>query len=147
ARTMIRHCGDVLGARFSVQLWDGSRVPLGNNVHPNLQVTIQGPGVIGSLLRWPTLDNLVRQYATGQIEVQGGDLIEFFEAARVERSRARLKQLRTSVLLKSAVPFLLAPAESVRPQHGFTGDRVARTAAQRNNRDYIQFHYDLGNEF
>ena len=121
ARTVLTHLGEQLDARFSVELWDGSRVPLGHNVHPQLRVKIQGPGVIGSLLRWPTLDNLVRHYATGQIEIQGGDLIEFFEAARVERSRSRLGQLRTGTLLKSALPFLLAPAEKVNLQHAFAG--------------------------
>jgi cyclopropane-fatty-acyl-phospholipid synthase len=147
ARTALAHIAELLDARFSVRLWDGSRVPLGSNVHPLLDVAIQGPGVIGSLLRWPTLDNLVRHYATGRIEIHGGDLIEFFEAARVPRSRERLKQLRPGVLLKSALPFLLAPAEKVRPQHVFTGDEVARTRARRNDKDYIQFHYDLGNDF
>lgn len=147
ARAAIAQLGKLLDARFSVQLWDGSVVPLGPNVHPQLYVSIQGPGVIGSLLRWPTLDNLVRHYATGRIEVHGGDLIEFFEAARVERSRTRLKQLPKGLLLKSALPFLLAPAEKVQPEHAFAGDQIARTAAHRHNQDYIQFHYDLGNDF
>jgi cyclopropane-fatty-acyl-phospholipid synthase len=147
ARTVLAHVADLLNVRFSVRLWDGSLVPLGSDVHPHLCVAIRGPGVIGSLLRWPTLDNLVRQYATGQIEIEGGDMIEFMEAARVERSRAKLKQLRKGMLLKSALPFLLAPAERVRAEHAFAGDEVSRGAGRRNNQDYIQFHYDLGNDF
>jgi len=55
--------------------------------------------------------------------------------------------LRTGLLLRAALPFLLAPAEQVGPHHAFAGDEVARTAGPRANRDYIQFHYDLGNEF
>src|SRR6476660_399325 len=121
ARTVLGHLAELLNAKFSVRLWDGSLVPLGNEVKAHLTVAIQGPGVIGSLLRWPTLDNLVRHYATGQIEIQGGDLIEFFEAARVPKSRQRMKQLRTSMLIKAALPFLLAPAEKARPQHAFAG--------------------------
>src|SRR5204863_3639423 len=147
ARTVLGHLAEALQARFSVRLWDGSSVPLGPNVHPHLYVSIRGPGVIGALLRWPTLDNLVRQYATGQIEVQGGDMIEFFEATRVERSRKRLKKLSTGTLLINALPFLLAPAEKIRPRHVFSGDEVARTPSRRNDKDYIQFHYDLGNDF
>src|SRR3954454_19733356 len=122
ARSVLHHLAELLDARFSVELWDGSSVPLGSGAKPNLAVAIRGPGVIGSLLRWPTLDNLVRHYATGQIEVRGGDLIEFFEAARVPKSRERMKALRTSTLLKAALPFLLAPAETARPQHVFAGD-------------------------
>src|SRR5438067_12713479 len=105
ARTVLGHLANSLDDRFSVRLWDGSQIPLGKSAHPHLAVAINGPGVIGSLLRWPTLDNLVRQYATGQIEIEGGDLIEFFDVARVPRSRQRMKQLRTGLLLKSAIPF------------------------------------------
>src|SRR5687767_11635048 len=102
ARDLLTRLAESLNARFSVELWDGSRVPLGRDVHPDLRVSIKGPGVIGALLRWPTLDNLVRHYATGQIEVHGGDLIDFFEAARVERSRKRMQRLPISLLVKSA---------------------------------------------
>jgi cyclopropane-fatty-acyl-phospholipid synthase len=147
ARLVLGHVAELLGARFSVELWDGSRVPLGSDVHPDLCVKIQGPGVIGSLLRWPTLDNLVRHYATGQIEIVGGDMIEFFEAARIDKSRERLKQFPFGMLIKSALPFLLAPAELAEPRHEFAGDQVGRDGAPRQNQDYIQFHYDLGNDF
>jgi len=147
ARTVLERIAEVLDARFSVELWDGSRVPLGRNVHPQLCARIRGSGVIGSLLRWPTLDNLVRHYATGQIAIEGGDLIEFFEAARIEKSRSRLKKLETGMLLRSTLPFLFATADKAAPEHSYAGDQVARSAAPRNNRDYIQFHYDLGNDF
>src|SRR5206468_2742815 len=147
ARAALQHLAELLDARLSVQLWDGSRIALGQSVHPDLCVLIKHPGVIGAQLRRPTLDNLVRLYATGEIEIQGGDLIEFFEAARVKGSRARLKKFRIGVLLKSALPFLFATAGKGRPQHAFGGDEIARTTAARNNQDYIQFHYDLGNDF
>jgi len=147
ARTVLGHIAQALDARFSVELWDGSCVPLGENVHPHLRVFIQGPGVIGSLLRWPTLDNIVRHFATGQIEIRGGDMLEFLEAARVEKSRSRLKQIRTSLLLKAALPFLLAPAEKAAPRHAFAGDNIARGTSPRNDQDFVQFHYDLGNDF
>ncbi|MBA3481420.1 MAG: class I SAM-dependent methyltransferase [Pirellulales bacterium] len=147
ARTVIAHLAKLLNAPVSVELWDGSVTPLSPDADPRLRVLIRGPGVIGSLLRWPTLDNLMRQYATGQIAVRGGDLIEFFEAARVKSSRGRLKKLHKRILLKSAVPFLFAAAPKAPPSYEFVGDEVARTAAVRNNRDYIQFHYDVGNEF
>jgi cyclopropane-fatty-acyl-phospholipid synthase len=148
AREVLGQLAELLNARFSVELWDGSRVPMGREVHPDLRVAIKGPGVIGGLLRWPTLDNLVRHYTTGQIEILGGDLIDFFEAARVEKSRSRMKRLPTSLLLRSVWPFLLAPADKAQAQHAYAGDQVGRKdVEQRRNQDYIQFHYDLGNEF
>ncbi len=147
ARTVLGHVAEALDAKFSVRLWDGSLVPMGRNARTDLCVSIAGPGVVGSLLRRPTLDNLVRHYATGSIEVHGGDLIEFGEAARVERSSKRLKSLSKSLLIRSALPFLLASADAAETQHAFDGEQTGRVQAQRNNKDYIQFHYDLGNDF
>ena len=139
AKESLAHVAELLDARFSVRLWDDSLVPLGSNVDPRFFVSISGPGVVGSLLRRPTLENLLRHYATGQIEIHGGDLFEFIEMARVPSSRSRLKQLRKGVLIRNSLPFLLAPGEKLGPQHAFNG--------LHNNRDYIQFHYDLGNDF
>jgi len=147
ARTVLTQLAEVLDAGVSVQLWDGSQVPLGHSADGRLVIEIRGPGVIGSLLRWPTLDNLLRHYATGNIEVHGGDMIELFQALRVEKSRQRLKKLSLGLLLKSAVPFLFSRADEARPQHAYAGNHLARASAARDNRDYIQFHYDLGNDF
>jgi cyclopropane-fatty-acyl-phospholipid synthase len=147
ARAALAHVAELLNARFSVRLWDGSVVPMGGDVQPHLEVAIQGPGVIGSLIRRPTLDNLVRHFATGQLEIRGGDMIEFFEAARVQKSRARLKQLRKSLLLRSALPFLLVPAEKAQLEHEYAGDEVGRATPDRKNQDYVRFHYDASNEF
>jgi cyclopropane-fatty-acyl-phospholipid synthase len=146
-QALLSQLAELLDARFSVQLWDGSRVPMGRDVDPRLFISIRGPGVIGSLLRWPTLDNLLRQYASRRIDFHGGNLMEFGEVLRVNRSRKRLKQLRKSSLLRNALPFLLAPADAATTGHGFAGDEIGRGHAARTDRDYIQFHYDLGNEF
>ena len=88
ARTVLEHVAELINARISLRLWDGTLVPLGQNVDPELFISISGPGVIGSLLRWPTLDNLLRHYATGRIDFHGGDLMKFGDVARVERSRS-----------------------------------------------------------
>jgi cyclopropane-fatty-acyl-phospholipid synthase len=147
ARNVLAHLAELLDARFSIRLWDGSLIPLGRNVDPRLSISISAPGVISSILRWPTLDNLVRQYALGRIDFHGADLIEFADIMRVDRSRARLKQFRTSVLLWNVLPFLTAPAEKAVARHAYNGDQVGRGGVPRNDRDYIQFHYDLGNDF
>jgi cyclopropane-fatty-acyl-phospholipid synthase len=147
AKRVLTELASALNARFSVELWDGAIIPLGEEVHPQLRIVIRSPGVIGALLRRPTLDNVVRQYATGQIEIRGGDLVEFFEAARVKSSRGRMKQLRKGMLLKGALPFLLARSKTSGTHHAYVGDEVARDGAPRNDRDFVQFHYDIGNEF
>jgi cyclopropane-fatty-acyl-phospholipid synthase len=147
AKSVLAQLAELLDARFSIQLWDGSRVPLGRSAASHLFISISGPGVISSLLRWPTLDNLLRQYALGRIDFHGGDLIEFGELLRFDRSRQRLKSIRKGALLLGALPFVLAPAESAASRHAYAGDEIGRGRARRTDRDYIHFHYDLGNDF
>lgn len=147
AKTALGHVAAALDAKFSVRLWDGSVVPMGREVKPGLEVAIAGPGVIGSLLRRPTLDNVVRHFATGQFEIRGGDMVDFGEVARVDGSTKRMRSLAKGPLIRAALPFLLAPAEVTETKHAFAGEQTGRVASKRNNKDYIQFHYDLGNEF
>ncbi|MSU33869.1 MAG: class I SAM-dependent methyltransferase [Pedosphaera sp.] len=147
ARTVLEHVAELINARVSLRLWDGSFVPLGRDVDPELFVSIRGPGVIGLLLRWPTLDNLLRQYATGGVDCHGGDLMKFGDVARIDRSRSRFKRLKKGLLLRNALPFLIAPSDGVSAKYAFAGDEIGRGQVPRANRDYIQFHYDLGNDF
>lgn len=147
AKTVLAHVAELVNARFSIRLWDGSVVPLGQNVDPNVSISISGPGVISSLMRRPTLDNLVRHYAVGNIDVHGGDLMQFGEVLRVKSSRDRLKKARKGLLFRNALPFLMAPGQSAAARHGYDGDEIGRGQVPRENKDYIQFHYDLGNEF
>src|SRR4051794_9897275 len=94
AHAVLGHLAEVLDERICVRLWDGSVVPLGRGADPQFCLKISGPGVISSLLRRPTLENCVRHYAAGRLEVEGGDLIAFIEAARGAGRRERLRGLR-----------------------------------------------------
>jgi hypothetical protein len=46
---------DEVDAHFSLRLWDGSLEPLGKAPVPGLALKIGSPGVLPSILRWPTL--------------------------------------------------------------------------------------------
>src|SRR5439155_16424624 len=49
---------------------------------------------------------------------------------------------------RKALPFLLAPSEAPAPARALPGEEGGSDASRlRNNRDFIQFHYDLGNDF
>ncbi len=134
ATNALKHFAETCNVPVTVRLWDGSEHPLGDlsaggTAASKLTLVIRAPGVIGALLRRPTLDNLVRQYAVGGIEFVGGDLIEFGEAFRAARKKLKLRNFSKSRLFKSALPFLFARGEKVADQHGFQGDNneVART--------------------
>lgn len=144
---LLTHVAESCDLPISVRLWDGSVVPLGTAaVDSPMSIDIRSPGVIAALLRWPTLDHFVRQYATGGIDFSGADLISIGEALRSSDKRPKLKQISKSALFRSMLPFLFARADRVTPKHSYSGD-AAGHSANRNNKDYIQFHYDLGNDF
>lgn len=147
ARTLLEQLAVQINNRVSVRLWDGTLVPLGTDVDPELVLSISGPGVIGSLLRRPTSDNLLRHYALGHIDFHGADIHTFLEALTVRNSRQRAKKINKSVLVKSLFPFLLERSTSLNVQNAYKGDSTGREREQVENLDFIQFHYDVSNEF
>ncbi len=147
ARTVFQHVANALDAKFSLRLWDGSVVPLGNNVDPDLLVSISGPGVIGALLRRPTIENVVRHYACRQIDFHGADFMTFAEKVRVRNSRKCVRSISKLALARHLFPFLFVPAESVQLDHEWRGDEFGQRRTQSDNKDFVQFHYDIGNDF
>jgi len=147
AREFFSHLGELLDSRISVRLWDGSVIALGSQVEPGLEISLSGPGVIGSLLRRPTLDNLLRHFARGHIDYHGADLFTLLETARVRNSRKRTRRLRKSLLARMATTFITARSDGASVEHRYAGDETGRRRVQADNRDFIQFHYDLSNEF
>src|SRR6185295_19043556 len=91
ARAVLERLAPLLDVRFCVRLWDGSVVPLGEDANLDWCIAISGPGVISSLLRRPTLDNLIQHYAAGRIDFQGTDLFSFWEMARQRRAKVRVR--------------------------------------------------------
>ena len=147
ARTLFNKVGEAVNSRISVKLWDGSVIPLGEDADPNMCISISGPGVIGSLLRRPTLENFIRHYARAQIDFHGADFMTFIENARVKNSRQRARSISKFAIGKSLFPFLFVGADKIVDQNDFQGDETGRRRIQDDNKDYIRFHYDISNEF
>ncbi len=147
-KKILHGVAEPLDLNVSVRLWNGEVIPLGSETDGRYTIRLSGPGVIGALIRRPTLETFVRLYATGHVDFEGGDLIEFTEAIKAKReNRQRLKQISKPMLVKNTLPFLFAkkPAGTIR--HGFNHDMIGRKESKRDNTDYIQFHYDVGNDF
>ena len=136
-----------LNSPISVRLWDGSVIPLSDSVEPGLEVSISSPGVIGALLRRPTAERLLRVFAQGGIDYSGGDLVTFIEKARVSNSRKRSGGLPLAMLARLAYDFVFEKSESSDTDHFYGGDETGINRDQRDNKDFIQFHYDIGNDF
>jgi len=147
ARALLGRLAKALNARVSVRLWDGTIVPLGENADPDLFVSISGPGVIGALLRRPTVENIVEHYARGQLDFHGTDLMTFIETLRVKNSRQRTRKISKWAAARDLWPFLFVRAEQaeVDPTLAVKGNEQQRPGA--DNQALIQFHYDVGNDF
>jgi cyclopropane-fatty-acyl-phospholipid synthase len=146
-REILETVGRALDARVSVRLWDGTMVPLGSSVEPGFFISIGGPEVLGSLVRRPSIETLLQHYAAGRIDFCGGDLITFGDLLRSRPAKQALRGLGRAQLVRKALPLLLAPSRDATPEHRYRGDETGRRASRRVDRELVQFHYDLGNDF
>ena len=137
---------------LSLQLWDGSVEKLGRDAPEGLAIAIATPGVIPALLRRPSLDRLIRHYAGGGFDVIGGSWMELGEALTGDKEmKRRLKKLPKGKLAALAGPLALAKGDRAPEARAFQGDAEGdvkgATSDGRRNDDFIQFHYDVGNDF
>ena len=147
-RRAIAMVRDRLDGHFSVRLWDGSLEPLGNDVVPGLAIQINTPGVLPSILRRPSLDRVTRHYAHGRIDIEGGTLIDIAGPFALDKSaRRRLKELSRWALFVALWPLLIAKGDHPDASRQFADDAEGAGRAADDNRRFIQFHYDVGNEF
>jgi cyclopropane-fatty-acyl-phospholipid synthase len=148
AREIFEHLARVLDAPFSLRLWDGTKIPLGRAGADCPCIRVAGPGVLGALFRRPSFEHLFRRYASGDIDIEGGDLLDFVDAARRRKkeSRIRLRDLRKGFPWAKALPLLLAHDRSAAIRHQFHGGDAPRRAKDKE-KEFIQFHYDASNEF
>ena len=148
ARRVIALLREHLNAPLSVRLWDGSLEPLGQNPPEGLAIRFETPGVLPSLLRWPTLDRAIRHYAHGRIDIEGGTLIDVGRPFALDNSfRRRLRRLPRARMARLLLPFLTAKGDHPDESRGFAGDAQGAARREGANREFIQFHYDVGNDF
>ena len=149
ARHVFEHLAKAIDAPFALRLWDGTTIPLGRTGANGPFIRIAGPGVLGALLRRPSFDHLFRRYVSGDIAIEGGDLISLAQVARERRKAARLRvgDLRRGFPWTKALPLLLARDRAVEIRHEFQGGDAPRRSGKDKDKDFIQFHYDASNEF
>jgi len=151
-RSIFEHIAETADLSFCVQLWDGSLIPLGDNADHNFYISIKGPGVLGTILRKPTLENILLQYASGGIDYHGGDLITFYGIVRNRGQRTKSlssfsikKKIKKSLIVRQAISLAFAPREK-KEVYQYSGDETGRMK-ERDDKQFIKFHYDLSNDF
>jgi cyclopropane-fatty-acyl-phospholipid synthase len=147
AQGLARELAGKLDLNASLRLWDGSLTPLGANVTGPFELKIAHPGVIGSLLRRPTLDNFIRHYVEKGIDFSGGTLIDLGSQLNRGGRSVKLKGREALRLAGKLAPFLLARGDATGEDQGFAGDIIGHKRKVADNKDYIQFHYDLSDDF
>lgn len=147
ARAAFVHLGKKLDASFSVRLWDGSTIPLGRDADSQFQLCINHPGVLGALMRRPSYETLLRFYASGQIDFSGDDLFDFIRVMRKKGANRRSREISKGLLLNKLWPFLFAKSPPATIEHSYASEVSGRVQSKRKNIDFIQFHYDISNEF
>lgn len=120
ARQAIGQVREALDAHFSVRLWDGSLEPLGANVQPGLVLALSSPGVLPSLLRWPSLDRIIRHYAHGRIDVEGGTILDLAgpfvldKAPRTERAERPATTGGSSTFTTTSATIFISSSSTLR---------------------------------
>jgi cyclopropane-fatty-acyl-phospholipid synthase len=147
AQGLASELGAKLDLNASLRLWDGSLTPLGSNVTGPFEIRIAGPGVIGSLLRRPTLDNFIRHYVEKGIDFSGGTLIDVGSQLNRGGRSVKLKGREALSIAAKLSSFLLARGEGGHDGQGFEGEITGKKRKTADNKAYIQFHYDLSNDF
>ncbi|WP_423414591.1 cyclopropane-fatty-acyl-phospholipid synthase family protein [Hyphomicrobium sp. B1] len=147
ARTLVRSLAERLDVDGWVRLWDGTRLPLSKAPQSNFEISIRDPGVIGAILRRPSLDSIIRQYVEKGIDFSGGTLVDFGKGLQDGRKGVKLKPGEIASLALKLSPFLFAKPSEARDAHGFEGEITGKNRQTADNKAYIQFHYDLSNDF
>ncbi|MEM9371006.1 MAG: cyclopropane-fatty-acyl-phospholipid synthase family protein [Pseudomonadota bacterium] len=148
ARNAIALIRDAADIPMSVRLWDGSLEPLGRDVPEGTAIRIETPGVLPSLLRRPTLDRAIRHYAHGRIDIEGGSWVDFGHPFALDNSvKRRLRKIPKGALLSAMMPLLLARGDHPDESRGYAGNAEGVGRQTGENRKFIQFHYDVGDDF
>ena len=147
ARRLAEEFAHHLDIDVAVRLWDGSVIPLGKNGARDLAIAFNSPGVLTSLARWPSLDRLIRHYAHGRIDIEGGTLVELGEQLGSGETRRQLRRMNKLRLLRLAGPLLFGAADSPDASRDFADSSGSSATDRRKAASQIQFHYDVGNAF
>ncbi len=142
------HISEILQVPMNISLWGRPTVRLRDASLSDLSITINEKGVVASLLKRPRLENFMRHYASGNIVIEGSeDLVALGDNLRKQVRKKDLKRLNKFLFLKNLWPFLFVRSTKPSLQHEYTKDETGFKGKKRVNKDFVQFHYDLSNEF
>ena len=147
ARALVREVADKMDLNAWARLWDGSRLPLGKAPSGSFEIKISDPGVIGAILRKPKLDTIIHQYVDKGLDFSGGTLVDFGRELQAGNKSMKLKAKDVARLGLKLSPFIMAKSGAQAGEQGFAGEITGKKRKTEDNKAFIQFHYDLSNDF
>ncbi|MEQ7153856.1 SAM-dependent methyltransferase [Brevundimonas aurifodinae] len=150
ARRIAAHIAGHLQADLSLQLWTGEVLPLGPNARDDIRIVLADPAAVRRLVLKPGLMTLFELYATGDVRIEGGSPLE--AADRWDHGRAvhLPRRVDKALIARELIPFLIGGktrgvGDAAFDDTGEVGQRQDKAA--RRDKDFISFHYDVGNDF
>jgi cyclopropane-fatty-acyl-phospholipid synthase len=147
ARAVLREFATHLEADLSAELWNGEVIPLGPNARGDIRIVIRSPDAIRRALLHPGLDTMFRLYGEGLVDITGGTPLEAARRWDHLKALALPKKVNRRLLFKAAWPFLLSSSKNGVVAPGYEKDVASGYGAARKDKDFIQFHYDVSNDF
>lgn len=77
----------------------------------------------------------------------GDSLYEFIRVLRKKGKNRRSREISKLKLLKNLLPFVFTRTPGASIEHAYESEASGRDQGKRRNMDFIQFHYDISNEF
>lgn len=150
ARRIVAHVAEHLKADLSLQLWTGEILPLGPDARDDIRIVLSSPSVVRRLVLKPGLMTLFELYATGDVRIEGGSPLEAAERWDHGRAVHLPRRVNKGLIARALIPFLLAGrtravGDAAYDPTGEAGQRKDKSA--RTDKDFIAFHYDVGNDF
>lgn len=146
-RRAAEHVGELLHADLALRLWDGSAFPLTQGARTDVALVVRSPSTVRRLLLSPRLTTFFALFASGDVDVEGGSLLEAIRRLDHHQVAKIGRSLDKRLLLTSLWPFLLAGRKRPGSLHSYRGRRADQVERGRDDKALVQFHYDVSNAF
>ncbi len=145
ARAIVPLVAEHLKADFSLRLWNGEILPMGEGARSDICIAIKSANTARRLLLRPGLMTVFELFAAGELDVIGGSPLELagrWEHGKLGRLARRVDKLK---MLRLAWPFLFADRRPGQQVQAYDAAVAADFERGRDDKSLINFHYDVSN--
>jgi len=147
-RQWILEAAPHLNANISVKLWNGEIIPLNDKANNTIILAINSPEVIRKLIFSPKLVTVFQLYSNNLIDIEGGTPLDAVHSWDHLSILHFARDMKKRDLLKALWPFLFkASSKDNGDNLSYQKSIQEKIDAGRDDKDLIQFHYDVSNDF